>query len=184
LAPLTSSLVAFVDATNKQLRTYDFNGSTWSQTGSSFSITGANFSALATLSSSSVAFFDNSNAQLRAYGETSDYLQYRIYLYQSDCSTAVGSSPFAQSSSQTGWSGQDANAGTAYAGGTTATYAYQGTLSAGTTYCWKADAIDPGGSNSYGSVSATQTFTTVAGGGSDSVTVQGGVTIQGGSTIQ
>ena len=122
----------------------------------------------------------------------SDYVRYRIYLYQSDCSTPVSGSPFTQPSGlpQTGWSGQDAGPGsnTAYAttpsSGTTATYAYQSTLSNSTTYCWKADAIDPAGSNTYSSASATQTFTTVAGGGSDSVTVQGGVTIQGGSTIQ
>jgi len=95
-----------------------------------------------------------------------DYVQFRIYLYQSNCTTAIGSSPFAEASSQTGWSGQDAGPGsnTAYGttGPTTATYTYQGTLSYNTQYCWKADAIDPGGSNSYGSVSGTQLFTTVA----------------------
>jgi len=120
----------------------------------------------------------------------SDYVRYRIYLYQSDCSTPVSGSPFTQPSGlpQTGWSGQDAGPGsnTAYAttpsSGTTATYAYQSTLSNSTTYCWKADAIDPGGTNTYGTASATQLFTTAAAG--SSVTVQGGVTIQGGSTIQ
>jgi len=95
-----------------------------------------------------------------------DYVQFRIYLYQSNCTTAIGSSPFAEASSQTGWSGQDAGPGgnTAYGttGPTTATYTYQGTLSYNTQYCWKADAIDPGGSNSYGSVSGTRLFTTVA----------------------
>ena len=98
----------------------------------------------------------------------SDYLQYRLYVYASDCSTPVGSSPFAQASSQTGWSGQDRENFTAYAGAadisssTLATYTYQGTLSYNTTYCWKADAIDPGGTNTYSSASSTRTFTTLA----------------------
>ncbi|OGL34733.1 hypothetical protein A3F05_04120, partial [Candidatus Saccharibacteria bacterium RIFCSPHIGHO2_12_FULL_47_17] len=92
----------------------------------------------------------------------SDYIRYRLYLYQSDCSTAVGASPFTQpdGSPQTGWTGQDAQTSTAYASGTTATYTYQSTLSAGTTYCWKVDARDPGGTNTYGTASTTRLFTT------------------------
>jgi len=123
---------------------------------------------------------------LRARDLDNNNLQYRIYLYQSDCSTPVGSSPFDMSGA--GWSGMDAPGGTSYVGSsvlsssTIATYTYQGTLSASTTYCWKADAIDPLGSNTYGSASLTQSFTT-AGAGS-SVTVQGGVTILGGDIIQ
>ncbi|MDB5182327.1 MAG: hypothetical protein JWO47_111 [Candidatus Saccharibacteria bacterium] len=107
---------------------------------------------------------------LKSTDADNDYIRYRIYLYQSDCSTAVGSSPFTEPSGtpQTGWTGQDAGAGsnTAYAGNfvigssTLATYTYQGTLTAGTVYCWKADAIDPGGSNSYSTASSTQLFTT------------------------
>jgi hypothetical protein len=123
---------------------------------------------------------------LRTSDTDSDYLQYRIYLYQSNCSTAVGTSPFAQASSQTGWSGQDANTNTAYIGSSTlasstiATYTYQSSLSAGTTYCWKADAIDPGGSNTYSSASSTQLFTTAV----PNTGIQGGTVIQGGSVIQ
>lgn len=114
----------------------------------------------------------------------SDYIEYRIYLYQSDCSTAVGSSPFAETSSQTGWSGQNAGPGsnTAYSSGSTATYTYQGSLSYSTTYCWKADATDPGGSNTYSSTSSTQLFTTQAVPGG--VQINGGTTIHGGTTIQ
>src|SRR3990167_7902114 len=98
----------------------------------------------------------------------SDYLQYRLYLYASDCSTPIGASPFAQASSQTGWSGQDRENFTAYVGAsdisssTLATYTYQGTLSYNTQYCWKVDAIDPGGSNAYSSASSTRLFTTLA----------------------
>jgi hypothetical protein len=124
--------------------------------------------------------------QLRTTDANSDYVQYRIYLYQSDCSTAVGT--FDESSSQTGWSGQDAGPGsnTAYAGAsvitssTIASYTYQGTLTQGATYCWKADARDPAGSNTYSVASATQLFTVMV----TQVNIQGGVTIQGGSTIQ
>lgn len=106
-----------------------------------------------------------------------DTIKYRLYLYQSDCSTAVGTSPFAQASDPTGWD----NGSTAYTSGATATYTYQGSLATSTTYCWKADAIDPTGSNTYGSASATQLFTTAA---STTVNLNGGVNIIGGTTIQ
>jgi hypothetical protein len=108
----------------------------------------------------------------------SDAVTYRIYLYQSDCSTVVGTSPFAQASSGTGWD----NGTTAYTSGATANYTYQGTLSNNTQYCWKADAVDPAGSNTYGSASATQSFTTAA--ASSSVNIGGGTTIRGGTAIQ
>jgi len=114
-----------------------------------------------------------------------DYVQYRLYLYQSDCSTAVGSSPFAQASSQTGWSGQDANGGNAYAGNssqassTTAVYTYTGVLTVSTTYCWHAQAIDPGGSNTFSSLSGTRTFTTNS--GSTMSSINGGTNIRGGT---
>jgi len=127
--------------------------------------------------------------QLKTTDANSDYVQYRVYLYQSDCTTAVGTSPFNESSSQTGWSGQDAGPGgnTAYTGSTVigsstlATYTYQSTLTAGTTYCWKADAVDPAGSNTFSSATATQSFTTAV---SSAVSIQGGTTIQGGTIVQ
>jgi hypothetical protein len=123
---------------------------------------------------------------LRTTDPDNDYLQYRIYLYQSDCSTAVGASPFDMSGA--GWTDMDANGSTAYVGSssltssTVATYTYQGSLSPSTTYCWKADAVDPGGSNTYSVASATQSFTTV--GASSSVNIGGGATIRGGTAIQ
>jgi hypothetical protein len=103
--------------------------------------------------------------RLRTADTDNDYLRYRIYLYQSNCTTAVGTSPFNQNTDQTGWSGQDANVSSAYVGSATLTSSTIATftgahLSSSTTYCWKADAIDPGGTNTYGSSSATQTFTT------------------------
>lgn len=121
---------------------------------------------------------------LRASDADSDYLQYKIALYQSDCSTLVGT--LDQTVSQTGWSGQDQQTGTAYAGSSTltsstvATYTYQGTLTNSTTYCWKAAAIDPGGSNTFGGYSATQLFTTVAAAASAPVNIGGGTNLSGG----
>lgn len=123
---------------------------------------------------------------LRTTDADSDYLIYQITLFQSDCITGIGT--FAQNVTQTGWSGQDANGGLAYAGSPTitsstiATYTYQGSLSPNTTYCWQARADDPAGYAFLSVRSSSQTFTTAA--SSSSVSIQGGVTIQGGSTIQ
>ncbi len=103
---------------------------------------------------------------LRTTDALSNPMQYAIILYQSDCSTVVAN--IGQTLSQTGWSGQDANAGTAYVGNSTitsstlATYTYAGALSPATTYCWKAAAIEPTGSNNFGPYSSTQSFTTSA----------------------
>jgi hypothetical protein len=112
----------------------------------------------------------------------SDFIEYRLYLYQSDCSTPVSGSPFAETVDGTNWAGQDSGSGIGYNSNSPATFNYTGTLASSTTYCWQADAIDPGGSNTYSSTSATRLFTTAAGTGS--VGVQGGVTITGGTTVQ
>jgi hypothetical protein len=64
---LTTSRIAFFDSINDDLRAYDFNGSTWSQTGSDLNISGAGTPALAAMSSSRVAFFDANSDDLRAY---------------------------------------------------------------------------------------------------------------------
>lgn len=95
----------------------------------------------------------------------SDYTQYKIILYQSDCTTLIRT--IDETVSQTGWSGQDAQTGTAYvtsnvlSGSTMASHAYQApALNYNSSYCWKAAAIDPGGSNTFGSYTATQLFST------------------------
>jgi hypothetical protein len=67
LAGLTSTRVAFIDNTNDQLRTYDFDGTNWSQVGNSLSIATVGTPALASLTSTRVAFIDGENDQLRTY---------------------------------------------------------------------------------------------------------------------
>jgi len=67
LAALNGTDVAFIDAGNDDLRTYRFNGSTWSQVGSDLNIASANFAALAALNGTDVAFIDNTNDDLRTY---------------------------------------------------------------------------------------------------------------------
>jgi hypothetical protein len=129
---------------------------------------------------------------LRTNDAEADYLRYRIYLYQSDCSTPVGSSPFNQNASQAGWSRQDASSNTAYVGSatiTSSTIATFGLLSSGqsglmpnTVYCWKADAVDPGGSGNFGSASATQTFTTET--STRPVNIKGNINIRGNTNIR
>jgi hypothetical protein len=123
--------------------------------------------------------------QLKATDGDNNYLRYKILLYNSDCST--GLQTFDQTSSQTGWSGQDQQTSTAYTGNsilsasTVATYG-NASLSASTQYCWKGAAIDPGGTNGFGSFSSTQLFTT--GSATGQVQINGGVNINGGTLIR
>ena len=60
------------------------------------------------------------------------------------------------------WSGQDADAGTAYASGTQAAYTIQTALTESTTYYWRSYAIDYAGSNSWsGTQDPVYSFVTV-----------------------
>lgn len=132
--------------------------------------------------------------QFSATDNDGDYLRYRVLIYNiaanngTDC-TGSSYETATQTASQTGWSGQDTQGNTAYVGdavitnSTMATYTYQGTLANSTTYCWQADAIDPGGSNVFGATSSTRTFTTVAAPAGSDNAIQGGVEIRGGSEI-
>jgi len=92
----------------------------------------------------------------------SDYLRYKIQLC-TDAGMSVACQTFDQTSSQTGWSGQNTQSSTAYTSGTQSVYTVQTPLAGNTTYYWKSVAIDPGGTNSF---SATQgspfSFTTSA----------------------
>ncbi|MCX6730706.1 MAG: hypothetical protein NTZ55_02575, partial [Candidatus Roizmanbacteria bacterium] len=90
----------------------------------------------------------------------SDYLQYKIQI----CTNLAMTSNclvFDQTSSQTGWSGQDAQTGTAYVSGTQASFTPSSPLSIVTAYYWRSYAIDPGGSNVWsGTQSNIYSFTT------------------------
>lgn len=96
-----------------------------------------------------------------ATDDDSDYLRYKIELDTVNTFNSDNLQTFNQTVSQTGWSGQDAEAGTAYASGTQATYTLQSSLSVGTIYYWRSYAIDPGGTNTWSSTQATvYSFTT------------------------
>jgi len=88
-----------------------------------------------------------------ATDDESDYLRYKIQLDTVNTFNSGNLQTFDQTSSQTGWSGQNAETETAYTSGTQATYTIQSALSVGTTYYWRSYAIDPGGSEIW---SATQ----------------------------
>jgi hypothetical protein len=123
--------------------------------------------------------------QLRSTDQELDYIEYKINFYQSNCSTLMHTIDMT-SLPQTGWFGQDANSGAAYAGDTNivnstlANFSYYfGDLQPSTGYCWSAAAIDPGGKNVFGTTSSTQTFTTAAA----DVRIGSGTTINSGVTI-
>jgi hypothetical protein len=89
-----------------------------------------------------------------------DYLRYKIVLC-TNLAMTTGCQTFDQTLSQTGWSGQNAQTGTAYNSGTQGVYTIQTALSPNTTYYWDSYAIDPGGSNTWGSTQGTPySFTT------------------------
>ena len=106
--------------------------------------------------------------QLRTTDADNDYIRYKIEVCSvSDCSNTVRT--IDQTLSQTGWSGQDSQSGTAYTGNaiisssTMAVHTYQApALSPDTQYWWRAYAIDPAGTNIFSGASAIQTFTTAA----------------------
>ena len=91
----------------------------------------------------------------------SDYLRYKIQLC-TDLAMTENCQTFDQTSSQTGWSSQNAGAETAYTSGTQGVYTIQTPLSFGTTYYWRSYAIDPAGSNTWSSTQGTPySFTTL-----------------------
>ncbi len=136
--------------------------------------------------SGATAVSQNPLFQLRTTDADSDYLEYKVLVYASDCSSGVQT--FDQTVSQAGWALQNQNSGTAYTGAatiTSSTIANFGLvgLSANTTYCWKAAAIDPGGSNTFSGFSGTQLFTTGPT-NPGTVNINGGATINGGSIVR
>ncbi|HET9850234.1 MAG TPA: hypothetical protein VFP35_01235 [Candidatus Saccharimonadales bacterium] len=116
--------------------------------------------------SGSTGVSDMPSLQLRTTDADSDYLQYKINICSdSACNSVIRTVD--QASSQTGWSGQDQQGGTAYAGSsvitssTMATYNFQlPPLTKNTQYWWEAYAIDPGGTDTWSPASTISTFTT------------------------
>lgn len=107
------------------------------------------------------------NFQLRTTDADSDYLRYKIQICSDSlCNSVVQT--IDQTSSQTGWSGQDTQTGTAYVGSsiiTSSTIAsftlyLPNNLGTNTIYYWRGYAIDPGGSNIFSSASTIQSFAT------------------------
>ena len=120
--------------------------------------------------------------QLRSTDADNDYLRYKIDICTtSNCSSILQT--LDETSSQIGWGGQDTQSGTAYTGNssignsTIATYSFSGpSLKSNTQYWWRAYAIDPGGSNTFSSASAIQSFTTAQ----NETFIKGGLNFGGG----
>lgn len=124
-----------------------------------------------------------------------DYVQYLIEVCPTNSwPCASGGTIYCMSASdcsggsQSDWTGQDANSGTAYKAkadinnSTLATYTVPslGYYQPNTTYYIRAKAKDPGGTNTFGSYSSTYSFTISA---SPTVQIRGGSTINGGTQI-
>ena len=90
----------------------------------------------------------------------SDYVQYKVQI-ATDPTFTQNLTAFDQSSSQTGWSGQNASGNTAYNSGSTATYTPATPFEQGKTYYVRAYAIDPAGTNLWSSVGSAISFTTI-----------------------
>lgn len=125
--------------------------------------------------------------QLRSRDINNDYVQYSIELCPTNSwPCASGGRTYNQTSSQTCWTGQNANSSTAYNANRTlanSTYAIctvptADVLNQNTLYYFRARSIDPGGSNTW-SPYVTGSFTT----GSLEVLIQGGTTINGGTYL-
>ncbi len=103
--------------------------------------------------------------QMTATDPDGDAIQYEVVLYTDSGCTAT-SSIYNESSTQSGWSGQNATSssqGDSYLSGSQGTYTLQSTLPTGTVYYWAAMAKDPLGTNSWGASSACYGFTTTSG---------------------
>ncbi len=116
-----------------------------------------------------------------------DYIRYKIEVCStSNCSSIVRT--IDQTASQTGWSSQSQQSGTAYLGGVAITqyavHKYQTTALTGSTqYWWRAYAIDPGGTNQFSAASSIWSFTTGLA-VPNQVNIGGGTSIYGGTTLQ
>ncbi|MFZ2026353.1 MAG: LamG domain-containing protein [Microgenomates group bacterium] len=90
-----------------------------------------------------------------------DYLRYKIELC-TNLAMTTGCQTFDQTSSQTGWSGQNTETNTAYVSGMQASYTISTPLNYNSTYYWRSYAIDPNGTNVWTSTQAAPfSFTTL-----------------------
>ncbi|MCK9369102.1 hypothetical protein M0R04_04040 [Candidatus Dojkabacteria bacterium] len=80
--------------------------------------------------------------------DSGNHLMYKIQICD-DFAMTVSCSFKDQTSSQTGWSGQNADGNTTYTSGTQATYIPPANLSGGYTYYWRAYSIDPAGTATF-----------------------------------
>jgi hypothetical protein len=83
-----------------------------------------------------------------------DYLRYKIDMC-TDLAMTNNCQTFDETSSQTGWSGQNTQSNTAYTYGTQATYTIQTKLNPNTNYYWRSYGIDPGNSNIWSNTQTT-----------------------------
>jgi hypothetical protein len=113
----------------------------------------------------------------------SDDIQFKVNLFQSDCSTSVAT--YDMASGQSSWSptfNGTAGSGLTYTSSTSGSgvsFTPSSALSNSTTYCWSVSAKDPGGTNTT-TTSGTRSFTT---GASGAVNIGGGINIGGGTNI-
>lgn len=105
----------------------------------------------------------------------SDNLQYKIQIC-TNSSMTENCQTYDQTSSQTGWSGQNADGNTTYTSGTQATFTSSVPLASLSTYYWRTYAIDPTGSNTWSNTQTPYSFTTIY---IDSTTELEGVTMEG-----
>jgi len=90
-----------------------------------------------------------------------DSVQYEIQLDTVSTFNSPDLQTFSQAETQSGWSGQDADGGTAFASGSSGTYSMTSPLK-NDTYYWRARSVDPNGSNVYSAYSSTYSFSTPA----------------------
>lgn len=86
--------------------------------------------------------------KMTAVDPDSDYIRYKVKVCTNEAMTQ-NCNTYDQTSSQTGWSGQDTQSNTAYTSGTQAIYTIQTPLDQNQTYYWIANSIDPAGTNTF-----------------------------------
>jgi hypothetical protein len=125
--------------------------------------------------------------QLRSSDFNNDYLKYQVEVCSANSFPCATGDAQTYTTSDSCWSGYNANGDTAYSAGTSVNDSQLAVCSTplanllrpSTTYFMRAKAIDPGGSNTFGAYSNVLTFTT----GTLEIRINGGTTISGGTKI-